>query len=203
MSRAAGQTELQPSRLTEEEQIELAASAARAERAARPRHLLVLAGLLLVAALIALIVSSTRLTAARSSLKFQMQLADSMSEEVASLEQLRAAAATASDAGNDELLTIRSKISQAATAAGIPNTQNLTPENDARANPQRPGVNSVQRLFKYTVQCEELPPLLDWMNRAPTQVPGLEVYQVKLTPRPTDWQLQVTFSRWERAKKKP
>ena len=88
MSRAAGQTDLQPSRLSEEEQIELAAAAARAERAARPRHLLVLAGLLLVAALIAMIVSSTRLTAARSSLKFQMQLADSMSEEVASLELL-------------------------------------------------------------------------------------------------------------------
>ena len=28
-------------------------------------------------------------------------------------------------------------------------------------------------------------------------------YQLKLTPRPNDWQLQVTFSRWERAKKKP
>ncbi|MFZ4574271.1 MAG: hypothetical protein ACOYN0_07720, partial [Phycisphaerales bacterium] len=62
---------------------------------------------------------------------------------------------------------------------------------------------SVQRLFKYTVQNEDLPPLLDWMRRAPAAVPGLEVYQVKLTPRPADWQLQVTFSRWERKQKQP
>ncbi|MFZ4573458.1 MAG: hypothetical protein ACOYN0_03610, partial [Phycisphaerales bacterium] len=139
MSRAAGQIAEPSAALTDDEHSELAVAAARAERAAHPRHLIFLSGLLLLAGLVSLAVASTRLSGAQRSLKFEQNLAGTMAEEVATLDQLRTAAATASDAGSDELLTIRSKISQAATAAGIANAANLYPEND-RANPQRPGV---------------------------------------------------------------
>ncbi len=199
MSRATTTTGDTIGALSDEDRSELSGAAASAERAARPTHLLVLAGLLLVVAAVALLMSWTRLSSANRTLAFQMRLAEDMSADVAALKQLREASTSDGPTASDEVLTIRSRISQAAVGAGIKNASNLTPESD-RANPQRAGTNSVQRLFKYTVQDEELKALLEWLHKAPQQVPGLEVYQMKLTPRATDWQLQVTFSRWERAK---
>jgi hypothetical protein len=58
----------------------------------------------------------------------------------------------------------------------------------------------VQRKFRYRVQDVNLPALFEWMRLSTQQVAGLEVYAVKLTPRPNDWELSVTFSRWERKK---
>lgn len=201
MSRAASNDPTILTTLSDEDRAELNSAAARAERASRPLHILLLAGVLLLVAGIALAVAWSRLGAANRSLAFQMQLADNMAAEVAQLKQLREASATDGPTASDELLTMRSRISQAAAAAGIKNGDKLRPESD-RAQPQRPGTNSVQRWFKYVAQDEDLGALLRWLHNAPLEVPGLEVYQVKLTPRANDWQLQVTFSRWERAKPK-
>jgi len=188
-------------KLNDDERAQLSLTAHKAEKAAKPTHLLVLAGSLLLVATLALMSSASKLSDATKSMNFQNRLAEDMVAEVATLKQLRDASTSSGPTAGDELNTIRSRISQAAAGVGIKNADKLLPDSN-QANPQRPGANSVQRLFKYTVQNDTLGPLLEWMAAAPQQVPGLEVYQLKLTPHNNDWTLNVTFSRWERVKPK-
>lgn len=200
MSRAStGGTPADILKFTDDDRAELVQAAAQAERSARPVHLLVLASMLLVAGLGALMVTWSRVEKAERSLKFQQNMAEEMRLQVALLNRLKEDTAARGPAAGDELAQIRSVIAQAATTAGIKNANNLLPESD-RADPPRPGANSVQRKFRYRVQDVNLPALFEWMKISTQQVAGLEVYAVKLTPRPNDWELSVTFSRWERKK---
>ena len=61
----------------------------------------------------------------------------------------------------------------------------------------RPGI--VVTTYRYQiVKDTSLQALMEWVRRA-TEIPGMEVTELKLKAEPTDWNVDVTFRRWERA----
>ncbi len=53
---------------------------------------------------------------------------------------------------------------------------------------------------KYQYWTSDAPPsgeLESWMERAVRETPGLEIFELKVSPRTNDWQFDVTFARWE------
>ncbi|MDI1289384.1 MAG: hypothetical protein PSX37_05460 [bacterium] len=192
MSRFADQP-----RLSDDDRSRQSMDALRFERRSRPRHLVALAGLLVLVAGGVAWSSSRSLAAANKTLAYQQKVAAEVTEAAGKLNQLRAANAADGSRENEAVPQLRSRIAQAAADAGLKNP-NVLPSAE-RPEIRRPGLNSIQRKFSYDVRDESLGALLKWMELATRDVPDLEVYSIKLQPEAQQWHLVVTFSRWERA----
>ncbi|MCC6426464.1 MAG: hypothetical protein IT435_06555 [Phycisphaerales bacterium] len=184
---------------TQEHREQLAAAAAITERRNRPRHLLILALILLLSACLMLLWAMSARNAAREDLSSARQQAQRVLDLIAEWKSLKDAGA---DAGkmklNEPLTSFYSKIEAAATRAGvkdrIPSMQAQTDVRDARSG-------AVQKKIRYQrVQDAELSALVKWLELACEDVPGLEVYSLRVQPLTTQglWQFDVMFSRWER-----
>jgi len=192
MSRFADQP-----RLTDDDRSRQSMLALRSERQSRPTHLIVLAGLLVAVAAVTTWTSSASLAKAERSLNFQRKMASEIVDASSKLTQLRQTSVTEGSGENEAIPQLRSRVAQAAAEAGLKNP-NILPSTE-RADPRRPGLNSIQRKFTYDVRDESLASLVKWVELAIRDVPDLEVYSVKLLPEAQQWHLLVTFSRWERA----
>ena len=177
----------------EETRLALAAAAARAERQNQPKVLLYAAGLLLLAALLFLGITFRASLAAASDLKTQKRQAQETIDQAGLLKALHEAAAAAPELVQPATQVL-SRIEQAGVDAGL---KNKVPIPRPRFETP-PGLGSKQTRLDYEIRDESLPRMLDWMERAVAEVPGLEVYSVSLKPETHQWILRVTFSRWER-----
>ncbi len=183
----------------QERREQLAAAAAITERRNRPRHLLVLSIALLLVASLALMWSLSARNAARSSLEAARAEAQSVQDLIGEWKALKATSADSSRMKlNEPLTTFYSKIEAAATRAGvkerIPSAQAQGDVRDARSG-------AVQKKIRYQrVPDADLGALIKWLENACEDVPGLEVYSLRVQPLTTqgNWQIDVTFSRWER-----
>lgn len=183
-----------------EERRERYASAAAVEiRRNRPRHLLVLAMVLLLVACITLMWSLSSRNAARDDL-------EQARRQAANIERLvgewRALKADGADAGkmklNEPLTTFYSKIETAATKAGV---KELIPSPQPQGDSRDVRTGAVQKKIRYQrVLDADLGALVRWMEGACEDVPGLQVYALRVQPLTAQglWQVDVTFSRWER-----
>ena len=81
-----------------------------------------------------------------------------------------------------------------AQEAGIKNKLQIP-----RDEEERRGASKRVKFRFDNVQDESLPALLSWLDKAVTELPGMEVYSVSIRPLANQWVMNVTFARWERA----
>jgi hypothetical protein len=177
--------------------LELSMAAMRSERRNRPRILLVVASVILLAALVNLLWTFTKRAAVATSLsRANASLANvgGVVDQLESLEEKRSSPRY--DPQND----MEGMISRFAGQVGL-----VRPE--VVVKNQSSAFKGFQKRT-YATQIPESDPdlLLDWMARATDGVtfPGLEIELFKLTPGRTlengkiAWSLDITFRRWER-----
>jgi type II secretory pathway component PulM len=177
----------------------LAVTAAMSERRNSPRHLLFLALFLLLVSIVVLFWSMRSRQSAGAGLDAATAEAARVRQLVAEYGTLKAAGAdTTKSRLNEPLTSFYSRIEAAATRAGVKDRiPSARPQGDTRD--ARTG--AVQKRIRYErVQDPDLSALVRWMQYACEDVAGLEVYSLKVQPLvgTPNWQVEVTFSRWER-----
>ena len=191
MSRATGLA------AQEETRLALAAEAARTERQNQPKGMLYGAGLLLLVALIFLGVAFQTSLGAFTELNTQKKQAQDVATQAGKLKALRELATT-DPSVNQSAPQVLTRVELAGVEVGLKSPVRLP----VRHNDRAPGAPSQLAHFDYEVRDESLPLLLQWVEKAQQNVPGLEVYGVSLRPEsPTgahQWVLRVSFTRWEK-----
>lgn len=175
--------------------LDLAAAAARGERANRPRGLVVLATAGFAAALIYLCVSIISKQSADARLASQQEAKARVSELAVRLRALEQRAAQPGGDRFEPYPQILTRIQGLATEVGV---TGRVPNPTERLESLRQGDLIRKRFTVNGATNPELQPLLDWVARAKAVIPGLEVTSVKIKPLPNDWAVDVVFSRWER-----
>lgn len=188
MSRAAVNASIDDVRLQQ------AGQAARTARRNQPKGLLLVAGLVLLAACIYVGMALYARRAARAELSQAQSQAESAVRMAARLRAQRAAVA-ANPVETQPATQVLSRIQQAGVDAGLKKRVDLPPSPTTEL-PQ--GYSSKQTRWVFTAQDEDVAALLRWVERAVAAVPGLEVNAISLRPELHTWQLRVTFSRWEK-----
>ncbi len=178
--------------LSPEDRDELATAAAIAERRNRPRGLVIFSGIVAGIALIALIWSALSLNAAQGAQDKQLELLTKTQSLAARWEGVQSAG---QGDGSDIFVPYpspRTKIEELATAAGI----------DKPALPDRSleGQGTIKMVqFKYNnIRENDIAKVMRWIESVVQEIPGMFVEQLRIDPQPNNWNVSVTFSRWER-----
>ena len=190
MSRAANEG----TTLGDEGRFELAMAASAQEKRNRPVALPALALAVLAAGLVFAVWSlSARNAAIGERLKAQGDEA-AVTQMARDWEELLRQEKDAPGLGLGERMpNLLSRMETLAREAGL----KATPANPQASPDQRPGI--VVTTYSYrAVKDTSLTALMEWVRRA-TEIPGMEVTELKLKAEPTDWSADVTFRRWERA----
>lgn len=180
----------------EEARFAAAMQAASAERRNNPRYLIVIAGVVLALSLLWLFSSWSAWSSAKGALVKQQRDRETITRNVADLRALKAL--QGSDSGPrlaEQEGAIRSRLRDIGRAAGL-KEENITPKSVKRD--QRKDLGSVLLTASFEARDESMGPLLAWLDRATTEMPGLEVYKISIRPEAQKWLMQVTFSRWEK-----
>jgi hypothetical protein len=180
--------------LGDEGRFELAMAASAQEKRNRPLGLPLLACVVLVASLVFAVWSLSARNAA------MRERARAESDDVAvrqmtgDWEALRVQERDAPGLGLGERMpNLLSRMENLAREAGLKNT----PANPQTSPDARPGI--VVTTYSYrTVKDASLAALMEWVRKA-TEIPGMEVTELKLKAEATEWSVDVTFRRWERA----
>jgi len=182
----------------EEARFALAAEGARAERRNRPRHLVLMAGVLLSIAIAYLMTSWSAAGAARERAASARSTAQDALLTAARLQRvMQAEAGDGGPQASEPASLVLSSVELAGTKAGLANPV-PPPATQIPLKPQ--GLGTQQLRWSYAVSDASLTALLAWVEGAAADVPGLEVHALTLTPEPQNnrWGLKVTFARWER-----
>lgn len=184
-----------PRRLSEDARFELAMNAAGHARRNRPTGLILGAGAAFVVSLVAAAWGLSSRLSAREAFRRQQanrETVDQLSGEWAKLDEAGKQGTSAESMRPFPNLV--STVETCARNAGLKTT------------PQPPHLTTTQLVGatdnKYTyndVRDPSLPGLLEWIRQSASQVPGMEVYDLTLKPGATDWSINVTFRRVERA----
>jgi hypothetical protein len=174
---------------------ELAARASRTQRANTPRYLVFLALAGFALAFVFLMLSMARRNDARDTLALQRANAEQIVALAARLDQVR----QASGAGAESLLEadpqLRSRISQAGSAAGLVREPAIPTELPATRTPDGRGQ---QRKLQYRISDPSLGAITSWLTLVERTVPGVRVFRVSLTPDAEQWSAEIIFTRLER-----
>ena len=184
---------------TEQARLELSVAASAAERANRPRHLLALACLALIGAVIYLGFGLFQRAGARAKIAGARDQARQITDALARLE---AASAGAVNRGLDPDAYMNSKIQALANTAGL--TLNGTVTDQEISGASVPGMQQKRYSASGTNQDPEA--IFAWLNstRIDSSVRGLELRQLQLRPGGLSssgqpgWSFDVDFVRWER-----
>lgn len=189
--------------LSDDRRLELASLAARAERANQPRHVVLLALVVLGVALLFLAFAWQGYASATTRLAQQQRLTGDVRDSASRYRALVAVADTDGGIkGQVSSDTILSTIQGVGERAGLKNRIGL-PTSTRRSPRTNSAANSEQVKWTYTIKDPSLSALLHFAQMAGGEVPGLEVYSVRLRPEAQGWELTVVFSRWERTTAKP
>lgn len=183
-------------RLSADERDELAAAAMVAERRNRPRGLVVASAVATGLALLLLAWGGVRLLAAQAALERQRSILVDARAAAAELAAVRAF--LQSPAHEDvyaPMFDIPERVQRLATQAGLGTLR--SPEERA-VGQARAGTNVRLNTWQYSVQRDSMEPVLEWIDRARTEIPGLAVRSITIRPGGNQWNVDVTFSRWER-----
>ncbi|MDX2130861.1 MAG: hypothetical protein SFY69_02265 [Planctomycetota bacterium] len=189
-------TQLPDGGAAEERRLLLASVAARAERSNQPRHVVLLAGLVLAGAVLALVLGWSSFAAARSKLRTQQDTAGRVVETAARLQALRSAGPdTSSPRASDAGQQVLGLIERAGREAGL-RDRVVAPRTRESSSP---GSSAVRYEWTYDVRDPSLDAILNWIARVREQAPSLEVFSFKVRPEQQVWFVTVRFTRWERA----
>lgn len=180
--------------LTDDARFELAMGAAARERRNRPVALVIAAGLVLIIAAVVAATGIAGRASARARLKLVQQDQASVERMAADWAALDAQAGASSSLGQPMPKLMSTLEDLAVGRAGMkekPKTPRTAPQ------PPRNGI-VVTEYFYSDVRDPSLAALVEWVRLA-TEIAGLEVTSLDLTPDKQQWTMSVTFRRWERA----
>lgn len=177
---------------------EAARLAAVSERRNRPAHLLVLSLVLLAIAVGALLLSLGDKGVAERRLAASRSAAGDITELIAKLNQLDAAARSGERrAFGEQISGLIERIKTSASEAGIPQDRLPTPS-DRSTGRTNDNLYSRREITFAGVRGDSLPALLAWAQSCVRSIPGLEVKDLSLNPEQNQWNMTITFARWER-----
>ncbi len=182
------------------DRFELASQAAGAERSKRPRHWIVLAGLLLAGSLASGVAAFQSSRDAGLLLSRQKALAEETLQSAGRLRALQTAAASGGPSISEPSTQVLSRIERAGIDAGLRDPVKLPKE--TRKDQPRPGVAALATRWTYEVRDPSLPIVLEWIKLCTQTVPGLEVQSVVVRPEANVWLVTVVFVKWERAEER-
>ena len=183
--------------MADDARFELALAASAHERANRPRAVVAAAVVAVVVAAVVALWGWSSLRSARSGLRAALNEqveVEAMTREWEKLDRQERENGAGGQPGTGRQITdLYSRMEQLATRAGL------------KDKPQPPRANESLRgpikIIEYTynnVRDASLKALLEWTRLASAEIPGMEVYGLTLKPDPNNWNLVVTFRRWER-----
>jgi hypothetical protein len=175
--------------LSEEARFELAMGASARERRNRPRHLVYLAAILVLAGGVAALAEarswSKAAGGARAALARQAEVASQVREFV----ELRAKSGGVEKerTGFDKMVSTGERTAEAA-GLNKPAKPLEPPTPDIRGN-------LVHRTWRYTkIKSAEAGPLLEWVRTMLEEMPGLRVSSIRLAPGEQGWTMDVTYA---------
>lgn len=172
------------------DRAELARLAALREQANRPRWPLVVGGLAVAGGLVLMLYGYTGVSAAESRRRAEASRAGQVAALVARLERHTEAAASQGPGRFDPFPGFTVEAEQLAREAGLTPTPTLSRQ---RENVDR-RTGLIEREYQYErVSARDLGAMLDWVARITERVPGVEITRLELTPRPSQWQMQIYF----------
>jgi len=143
-----------------------------------------------------LILSAVSYRSATRVLLRQQSDAAIIAKNVSDVRTLKAAASAESGPRlNEQEGAIRSRLIEIGVGAGL-TRESITPKALTRA-PKRE-LGSVLMTAAFEARDPSLAPLLGWLDRAVTQMPGIEVFKIIIRPEAQQWYMQVSFVRWEK-----
>ena len=166
---------------------ELAARAAAQEQRNKPKTVLVIGALVLLAGLVYLFVGRSALADATAERRREVGSYRTVLLQKARLDAHR----TGPQSGPspfDPVENFTARAESAASSVGLTPVPTLSRQDEARDN------DLVIRTYQYNrVVSRDLEALLGWVAQVESMVPGLEITRLELSPSRTQWQLVVTF----------
>lgn len=177
-----------------DDRFAIASSASSTERVNRPRHLVLLAVLVLIGAFIYLAAALSDRASAIRAMKRQQRDAEKIiatAEELAVFDE-RAASDPASAFGAPIPMML-SRLEELAKEAGL--TQALS----HRRGPGETKGGATMYRYPYEIRDPNLESVMLWLQKCVEGIPGLEVQSLRIRPEPQSWYVSVTLTRWERS----
>jgi hypothetical protein len=183
--------------LGEDDRFAVEMTARATERRNRSTALIALALVVLLVCGIVWLVGWRSRVAALADLRADQGQYVQIEAKMMRLEALRAQARGGA-IGGEPITDMGTRLKRIADRAGIGDGEGF-PAPDERRTQEAGGV---VKTYRYTdVRNRTLEPILLWIARAVDEVPGLEVYQLTISPdeRLERYEVNVVFRRWERA----
>lgn len=170
---------------------ELAARAAAQEQRNKPRLVLYMGVLVLLAGLVYMLVGRSALAGAEKERAREVSNAGTVLRQAARLEQHMTDPAQAGDGRFERVPNFTTRADSAAQSVGLTPVPTLRSQGQENPSGQE-GI--VEQVYRYErVQSRDLEALIGWVAQVQSMVPGVEVSRMELTPQRTQWQLSVTF----------
>ncbi|USN98120.1 MAG: hypothetical protein H6810_07975 [Phycisphaeraceae bacterium] len=180
-------------RLTPDERYELALATDAAARHNRPSHLVVIAGLVFIAACAALGFTTCQSSRAKADLDRRIAQRDAIADLLAELRALGPSDDASTPGLMGPYLNFLSDMEAIAKKVGIAGNLDIPTERRSQDL-----VGAVRVSYDYKIKGDTLTPLLSFVKEAQGQIPGLRVAGLAVRPRNDKWELDAKFERWER-----
>lgn len=178
--------------LDEDARFELAMAAGAQAKQNRPVMLVAASSLVLVAALV---LAMWSLLSRNATLRERLlALSDEQSVQQMSKEWQELSSQEPGQVGlGVRMPGLLSRMEQLAAESGLKDK----PTSPQQKTEQLKGIDVTQYTYA-SVKDTSLAALMEWVRKA-TEIPGMEVMDLRLKPDATSWTMNVTFRRWERA----
>lgn len=177
--------------LSDDDRDMIARQAATMERRNRPVHLCFIAGAAMLITFLVLVLGVVRYREASNRANLERANLVSLQNIGAEIDALKA---RQSETGDQyaPVTGLQTRLETLAVDLGIAKPALPKETRDRNTQPR------TQRMkLTYQMHHATPAPVFSWMERALREVPGLEIFELKITPRTHDWQFDVTFARWE------
>lgn len=181
-------------RLSADDRYELATRAQSQQRLNSPKHLIVLAMMLLFVSLIVLVVAWRSQSSAMEENQITAQNLARIESLISEINTLRASQNSSTDVDIFQPMPdILSRLQNLAQRAELKNDLGL-PRNPAT----RPVDNAIYKTYPYTVRDPKLENVLNWIKLTQEEIPGLQVNDLSIQPGTQFWTTEVLLVRYER-----
>lgn len=187
-------------RLSDDDRYQLAARAEAGTRANRPTHLVLLAGVVLIASVLG---AAYGYRADRTAAKQLERTSTELALIKDRSERLATLVAETSDPNatdlNGPIPEIFSRLGNLAREAGL-ETIPAVPQtdNESFANARRVNYKYENGRGRVPIRDPSLEKMLTWVSLVTERIPGMHVRHISLTPQANSWMMEVTFARFER-----
>jgi hypothetical protein len=181
--------------ISEDTRVALMMAASARERSSRPRSLVLMALLLLTIAGGAALLGLKARDQARSDLRRWLGTQAETERLVGEYKELDTRLKASGDVqAGRKISDLFSRMEGLAVRAGLKDKPALPKEQTVS---QRNGITIRETTYE-NIRDPSLKAMLDWASLATTEIPGLEVWSMRLQAESSGWTMRIVFHRWEK-----